>query len=576
MKIPKDPAQRLSLYHELAMECTRSRRERFEFYQQLRNYYLFGTPDAVGCPYNKIASTIETRWSFMYAPAGTRFSIHLGSSAPPDEIYKVPPLVHELNDQWRAGKSHLTFDLGGKWAHVFGCMLFKLLWRRGVPRPYLVEPQQFGVLREDKIDIADQEAFVHHYTITPTQLESMLIDHPRRAEIMQQVKASGMKSDDGDDRFDSGISRLIVASQVTTGTPAGIGGSVDGGIPNAFANYDYTPQVATDLVDMMELYVWNDDEDDYQMVTMAGPTNVIFDRKQTGVSGVPSFVKLAPEANLYDYFWGASYVAKLAQLQDWATKHIEEIRQILAKQAKPPTGFSGWGGIVDEKFAAMMTAGGIISSTQPGAKIEQLKPDMPADMSKVLDMIFRLFDETAGIGNILQGKGEAGVRSKGQADLLARLGSARPKAAAVVIEEAAEDLATLILRSIQENSKQRFTAKIPKRAGFVSRLLAKNNDASNTDTSPLIFTADQFTNDFEVKVDAHSSSPIFFEDRKHDAIDLFDRHAITRERLIDSYDPTDKQMILEELRGIEEKEAQQAAQEQQQQAAPGGAKPSRD
>ena len=49
-----------------------------------------------------------------------------------------------------------------------------------------------------------------------------------------------------------------------------------------------------------------------------------------------------------------------------------------------------------------------------------------------------MFDDQAGIGHILQGRGEPGVRSKGQADLLARLGSARPKNRAVIVEEAAE------------------------------------------------------------------------------------------------------------------------------------------
>ena len=573
MRIPSDknPAERYAFYTDLVQQCSRTRKERFEFYQALRNYYLFGTSDAAGCDYNKIASTIETRWSFMYTPASTRFSLHLGSSAPKEEIYKVEPLVHELNDQWRAGHSHLVFDVGGKWSHVFGCMLFKMLWKRGIARTYLVEPHMFGVLREDKPDLADQEAFCHFYTITKSQLASDLEGHPRKDEILKNA-TPGPTDDDSNDGLSSGMNRLIVASQVATATAVGVGGSIDGGIQNALSSYDYAPTVDVDLIDMMELYVWNDEIDDYQMVTMAGPNNVVFDRKQTGVSGIPSFVKLAPEANLYDYFWGASYVAKLAKLQDWRTCRVNEIRRILAKQANPPLAFSGFMGIADEKWAGIQSAGGILSNNGPGGSVENLAPSMPPNIFAELDQIDKMFDDAAGIGHILQGKGEPGVRSKGQADLLARLGSARPKAAAVVIEEAAEDLATLILRAIQDNSKQRFTAYIPKRPGILQTLLGKNNDGTGNDGTPLIFAADQFTNDFEVKVDAHSSSPIFFEDRKNDAVTLFENHAITRARLIEAFDPPDKQLLLEELKGIEEKEAQQQAAEQQQQAA-GGAKP---
>jgi hypothetical protein len=562
------PAERHAFYTNLVRQCSASRRERFEFYKVLRNYYLFGTASADGCSYNKIASTIETRWSFMYAPAATRFSIHLGSSAPREEIYKVKPLVHELNDQWRMGQTHLMFDVGGKWAHVFGCVLFKMLWKKGIARTYLVEPHQFGVLREDNPRLEDQEAFTHFYQITKTQLESMLEEHPRKEEILRNVRTS--VSTDGDMDMSSGLSRLILSAGVATSASAQVGGSVDGGINNTLTSYDYSPKVEAELIDMIELYVWDDEEGDYQMVTLASPNVVIFDRRQTGVAGVPCFVKLCPEANLYDYFWGASYVAKLTRLQDWRTQRMDQIAAIMEKQANPPLAFSGWSGITDEKWAAMQSAGGIISSSMPNGKVDNLKPDMPANIFSEVDQIDRMFDDTAGISHILQGKGEAGVRSKGQADLLARLGSARPKAAAVVVEECAEDLATLILRAVQDNSKQRFVVEMSEKrpTGFFRTLFGKKSDGTVTDGTALIFTADQFTNDYEVKVDSHSSSPIFFEDRKKDAIDLFDRHAITRERLIEAFDPADKQLLMEELKGIEATEAEQRAQQQAQGGGP--------
>lgn len=577
MKIPAiseangGAAARHNFYTELAHQCSRSRKDRFEFYKVLRNYYLFGTADASGCAYNKIASTIETRWSFMYAPAGARFALHLGSTADRNEIFKVPPLVHELNDQWRMGRTHLLFDIGGKWAHVFGCVLFKMLWDEGVARTYMVEPHQFGVLREDVPELSDQEAFVHYYSMTKTQLESDLDGHPNKDRILEQVRMAGT-SDDGEHDFaDSGLARLILASTVATSATGGaIGGSVDGGIPNALTDYDYSPQIEAELIDMMELYVWNDEIDDYQMVTMASPNIVVFDRKQTGVSGVPPFVKLAPEANLYDYFWGASYVAKLTKLQDWRNRRTSQIDTLLSIQANPPMSFSGYSGMAEEKFAAFWSAGGMVSSPIPGAKAESLAPTMPANIFAEIDMIDKMFDDAAGIGHILQGKGEPGVRSKGQADLMARLGSARPKAAAVVVEEAAEDLATLILRGVQDNSKQRFVVDMAGKrpTGFWKKLFPKKDEGTHDEGTQLIFTADQFTNDYEVKVDAHSSSPIFFEDRKIDANELFDRKAITRARLIDAYDPADKQILLEELKGIEEKEAKEQQMAAQQQAGP--------
>ena len=163
-------------------------------------------------------------------------------------------------------------------------------------------------------------------------------------------------------------------------------------------------------------------------------------------------------------------------------------------------------------------------------------PKMPENIFSTIQQIDSMFDDVAGIGHILQGKGESGVRSKGQADLMARLGSSRPKSKALVIEEAAESVATLMLRSIQEHSDQRFVATPP-------------------DAKPVVFAAAQFTKDYEVKVDAHSSSPIYIEDRKHDAIDLLQAHVIDRETFLELFAPPNLQVLKKRLTVIERKEA---------------------
>jgi hypothetical protein len=162
-----------------------------------------------------------------------------------------------------------------------------------------------------------------------------------------------------------------------------------------------------------------------------------------------------------------------------------------------------------------------------------------------------MFDDQAGIGHILQGKGEAGVRSRGQADLMARLGSARPKKRAVIVQEACEQIATLQLRSIQDHSTQRF--QYPE------------------DTKgQLTFIAEQFTKDFEVRVDAHSSSPIFIEDRKADAMQLLEAGAIDHETLLEMFDPPNQQILREKLKALEAKRAQEQQAENQSKGAKNG------
>jgi hypothetical protein len=542
VKIPTNAVERQMFYADVTRQCLASRSARFDFYKTMRNYYLFGTADESGAPYNKIESTIDTLSSFIYSPEGVRFTLQLGVTADANDVLKAQPLSREIAEQWRMTGTHIRFGLAAKWASVFGCMLMQVKWRRGLARTYLVEPHQFGVLREDILDLNDQEAFAMCYTTTRSQLYSDLEGNPRRETILERAGAS--TATEGGANISGGMSRLLLSNPVG-GVPGSRaaqfgtgGGTINGGLAGPGQSYNYAPRVDAELIDMVDLYVWDDEAEDYQIVTMASPDVIVYDRQQkvVGVSGMPHFVVVRANNNLYDYFWGDSYVARLTWLQDWRTEDVYNIRNLQAKQSRPPVGVSGMVGIAEEKLLSLTRAGGITNLGQMG-KAESFAPKMPENIFGSLDQIDRMFDDVAGLGHILQGKGESGVRSKGQADLMARLGSSRPKQRAIVIEESAEEIATLMLRSIQEHSETRFQAETPAH-------------------EKITFVAAQFTQDFEVKVDAHSSSPIFVEDRKHDASQMLEAHVIDRETFLEMYDPPNLQELKERLKVIERKEAE--------------------
>jgi hypothetical protein len=76
--------------------------------------------------------------------------------------------------------------------------------------------------------------------------------------------------------------------------------------------------------------------------------------------------------------------------------------------------------------------------------------------------------------------------------------------------------------------------------------------------------AAQFTDDFVVKVDAHSNSPIFVEDQTQMAFSLFQAGVITKERLLDLVQPPMLQLIKQDLKDkIEPAEAAAAASAQE-------------
>jgi hypothetical protein len=540
--IPRDPLERQLLVEELVRHCTVSRVDRFNFYQVARNYLLFGTMDAQGCPYNKVKATVETLTSFIYSPDDVRFSLHLQETAPPLDIAKAPTLGRFITDSWRKSNAHFIFDKAATWSLAFGCFLMKSFWKHGRVYTYTVEPHQFGVYREDIMDLNTQEAFTHHYVITRTELDSSLQGNPRRQAIMSRV---GQQMADQLPPLATGMQRLIVGSPVGgvpgssaipgTGNMVGPGGIGGRGGPV----YDYVPRIDAELIDMCDLYVWNDETEDYQVFTRAAPDVVIYDRPSSWlghVRGVAPFTVVRTSNFMYDWFWGDSFVADLTWLQDWRTERILDVRQLLRKQFDPPMSIVGGTGIQEEKLLALRVAGGQVSFPVPTAKVQTHEPTMPQDVFMELQQIDAMFDDQAGIGHVLQGKGEAGVRSKGQVDIMARLSSARPKKRAMVLEACAEDAANQMLLLHQEHSEHRFVTQM--------------------DGQPVAFTAEQFTREYEVRIDSHSASPIFVEDRKHDAVTLREAHAIDRHSMLEMFNPPNVQELQERLKVIEAAEEQ--------------------
>jgi hypothetical protein len=308
----------------------------------------------------------------------------------------------------------------------------------------------------------------------------------------------------------------------------------------------YKATVAEDTVEMTELWVWNDDTKDYQVVTKADPDVIIYDRPGESVflKGELPFVQISPNP-LYDYYWGGSEVQRLVFLQQLRNKRMTEILDLLSKQVSPPTALIGFTGILDEKNFALNRAGGLLATDMPNAKVEKLAPTIPPDLFKEIGEIDLMFEEASGIVSVLQGRGEAGVRSSGHASQLARLGSSRAKKRALIIEDSLEKLATLYLKCMQTYDNTHF----------------KDMDGRK-------FIAEQFTKDFVVKVDAHSNSPIFMEDMRQLAFNLFKAQVIDKESLLDLLEPPMKQLLKDRLKKMEAKGEAQAMAKQAQQPPP--------
>jgi len=521
MRIPTGES-REDFYLDIIQKCLVSREERRGDYTTLRSFYLFGNdPESPPAYFNKIHPHLDQLTSFLYSAETTRFSIALGASVHPAEHRKSPSLTQALNDEWLNSNADQVFSTALTWSLVYNSTFIKLVYKNGI-HPYMIEPSAIGVLREDTPYTDRQEALVQTYYITKSELYARLYSHPKRDSIVSRV-TTGTKVSESD--IPEAVNRIVMSQTNPT-----IYGNVN---LDLYGMNRYKSRVAEDTIEMTELWVWNDDTEDYQVVTMAAPNVIIYDRPGASVflKGECPFVQICPNP-LYDYYWGASECQELILLQQLRNTRMTEILDLLSKQVSPPTAFTGFSGITDEKYFAMQRAGSMIATDMPGAKVDRLAPEMPPDLFEVIHEIDAMFSEVSGISNVLSGKGEAGVRSTGHASQLARLGSSRAKKRALIVEDSLEKVATLYLKIMQAYDNTHFR-----------------------DTEDVPFIAEQFTKDYVVKVDAHSNSPIFTEDLKQLAFNLFKAQAIDKETLIDLVEPPMKQLIKDKLKKREKEQA---------------------
>ncbi len=528
MDIPKNLDGRESFYSELIRKCTATQQERSANYALLRHFYLFGRgPSDDETPYNKIYPHIDTLTSFLFAAETTKFSIHLGPHTPEVEYLRIKTLNKAVNDAWLLSNADQVFMQALTWSLVYPSTFIKLIVRGGEIFPFMVDPGSFGVLRED-LPFADrQEAMVHSYYTTRSQLEIDIKDHPNSVQILDNVQTSQMPQGEQP----SGIQRLLL----TAATP-NMTGNVNTGLDS---NIDYVPKVDEELVRMHELWVWDTKDKDYRVVTITDGGMTIYDRKNFFLKGEHPFVHVCPNP-MYSYFWGMSEVAGMIGLQKWRNERVVEVKKLLNRQVNPPTALTGWTGIMDEIAYAAFNEGSVLSTDSFQAKVERFAPQIPQEIFAVIHEIDTMFSERSGLQNILMGKGEVGVRSGRQTSELARLSSARIRKRALVIEDALEAISTLYLKCMMKYDSRTYT-----------------DEEGNS------FVPDQFAREFVVKVDAHSNSPLFIEDQKAIAAEMLQAGVINKERFVEMISPQDKELIIRELKVIEEKEAAAAKAQQQ-------------
>lgn len=572
MKIPtgdsrRDKRRRIDFYQDVIARCAVSRVERREQYTSHRLFWLFGTDGSyenqdtdLGLgppPGNQIYPHIDQLTSFLYAQDTTRFSIELGAKVPRAYQPWVPKLNQFVNDEWHNSNTDILYGIALALGLIYGSSFIKPLWKKNGIYPGIVLPHNFGVYREDVSMLSRQEAFCHWYTITPSQFRNDYEDAlPRFEETFKKLYArdGGML-----DATEAGLDRIIMSSQ----DPLGVGGQPGSGVAVvdwlASVSMNYVPRVKESLIELCELYLWDDAIKDYRIVTMGQPDVMIFDRPLAPCGWLAHevpFGQICPNPDP-NYFWGMSEVERLVPLQTTLNRCMAQIEHLQDLQAHPPSTASGFPSDLLELQYVLDTPNGFLNNPEPagvgggGPKADRIKIEIPQDLYARIDRIKESFEEMSGLPPVTRGQNPPGVRAGGHASELAKLGSSRARKRAMIVEDSLEYLATIYLKLQMKHDPSVLEAPI--------------NPAEPDKTEK--FVADQFTDDFTVKVDAHSNSPIFVDDQTALAFQLFKAKAISRKALLERVPVSGRQQLIADLETIIEPQEKAAAQAEQQREA---------
>ena len=259
---------------------------------------------------------------------------------------------------------------------------------------------------------------------------------------------------------------------------------------------------------------------------------------------------------MYEFFWGKAHIESLIPLQEWSNERLEQIHDILDKQANPAKVLSGFLGLTDEKAEAFGGADTWVMDQLPQAQVKELYPEMPDDIFADYNSIGALFIEASGLTEVLQGKGAEGVRSKAHAKDLKTTGAGRIKKTATRLEAPLVRMGDLALRLNMRNNDEPIYPD-PKEDGKPGDPFYYHNLIGN----------------YSMRIAGHSHSPLFADDSKEMAGLLFKAQAIDGESLIRMLNPPNRDNLIHALRARQKKAAEAALKRQQMGLPPPGEKP---
>ena len=483
-----------------------------------------GRYDGTKALINMLTTHLNRTTSHLFSPVELKFSVDFERTYPKNYLQRAAVVAKTLTRSWERTNTDHAFALGVFQSLKYGaCLLKQWVQVEGssqTPVYYkkLVMPWQFGVYNESENEIDRQAAMVETTTMTLPEVWRRIYHLPNAKKLFERVRGHAMRGQAMSDP-QSYFHQVLSTSALQTGV-SGATRPLPGGIVQLNNDPNYAimgPQVGADVVNVHEL--WVQDDADYTTIIMIEPDIIIapFGKKMnlTGVDGLQPYTLIQPN-EVANWFWGRSELVDLIEPQALLSTWCDDAKKLFGLQVDKILAFTGSNGIDDEKYGQFRGAGYV--NLEQGSDVKDLTPKIPPEMMPMIKFVIEQINWLSGFPDIMQGKGEPGVRAESHASTLMKTASPYLRDRALLVERQVATAAdtTLSLKEAKDGSNY-----------WVDGSTIATMDQTQ-------FKLTDLPEDWRVSVDSHSSSPIFSDENEQLIMAGLKLGVVTKEYVMDN------------------------------------------
>lgn len=496
--VPAEQKKLLAFANDTIEKCRVSVGSRAAYYRLMNAITETGRYDGSKSLINMMYKHIDRAATHLYSPVELKFSIDFDTMQAKHWYDKSSVVAKQLTRHWQRSSTDKLFGRGVFDSLKYGATLLKQ-WtqvegKKQKPNYYakLVMPWQFGVYNEAENILERQPAICETSVVTLAEIWRRISHLPEATKLYERIRSHAMTGQSASDP-QSFFHQVLSTSQLQTGVSGAR--TIPGGIVQLNNDPNYAimgPQVAAETVQIHEL--WVQDDEDYTTIILVDPDVLIapLHRKMNllGVEEKQPYTLIQPN-EVSNWFWGRSELVDLIEPQALLSVFCDDAKRLTGLQVDKVLAFIGENGLTDEMYGNFRAAG--YTNLGPNTKVEDLTPKLPAELLEMIKFQIEQINNLGSFPEIMQGRGEPGVRAGSHADTLMKTAAPTLRDRALIVERQVENAADLTL-----------CIKEAKDATTYHTNADTINDAEKT-----AFTLAQMPDDWFVSVDSHSSSPIF-------------------------------------------------------------------